>query len=166
MHNNIYSSTENLLSPISVSDWLIFCYANLILHQKKEWKLLKQIFWWKTRKSIKCIKCHKSTKKSLCKLIVAWKYYEPAKTQLVRELQHPFLRHPPPDWACPLFKSFLPLPSFLFHTLSRYFRQFPPSLHRQPPPTLIWHTNLPYLATSSNQLKASKILMKKTNVVT
>ena len=38
----------------------------------------------------------------------------------------PFLRHPPLDLACRLFlKSLCPLSSFLFHPLSRYFRQFP-----------------------------------------
>ena len=38
----------------------------------------------------------------------------------------PFLRHPTLDPACPPFsKSFFPLPSFLFHPLLRYFRQFP-----------------------------------------
>ena len=40
----------------------------------------------------------------------------------------PFLRHPPVDPACPLFKIFISFPSFLFHPLLRYFRQFlPPS---------------------------------------
>ena len=40
---------------------------------------------------------------------------------------HPFLRHPPLDPACPppFFKFLFPLPSFLFHLLLRYFRQFP-----------------------------------------
>ena len=32
------SSTDNFLSPIPASDWLIFCYGNLILHQEKKWK--------------------------------------------------------------------------------------------------------------------------------
>ena len=44
----------------------------------------------------------------------------------------PFLRHPPVDPACPLFKIFVSsLPSFLFHPLLRYFRQFLP-LSRNP----------------------------------
>ena len=30
-----YSSTDNFVSPILVSDWLIFCCENLILHQKR-----------------------------------------------------------------------------------------------------------------------------------
>ena len=43
----LYSSTDNLLSPIPipVSDWLIFCCGNLMLHQKKKMKMMKtQIF--------------------------------------------------------------------------------------------------------------------------
>ena len=35
------NSTDNFLSPIPVSDWLIFCCGNLILHQKKEQKIKK-----------------------------------------------------------------------------------------------------------------------------
>ena len=31
----IYSFTKNSLSPVPVSDWLIFCWGNLILHQKR-----------------------------------------------------------------------------------------------------------------------------------
>ena len=30
------SSTDKFYLPISVSDWLIFCCGNLILHQKKK----------------------------------------------------------------------------------------------------------------------------------
>ena len=30
------SSTDKFYPPISVSDWLIFCWGNLILHQKKK----------------------------------------------------------------------------------------------------------------------------------
>ena len=38
-----------------------------------------------------------------------------------------FKAHPPLDSACPLFlKSLFPFSSFLFHSLLRYFRQFPP----------------------------------------
>ena len=35
------------------------------------------------------------------------------------------LRYPPLDPACPLFKIFVSLPFFLFHSLLRYYRQFP-----------------------------------------
>ena len=38
---NTYSSTDSLKSPIHLSDWLIFCCGNLILHQKKETKMIK-----------------------------------------------------------------------------------------------------------------------------
>ena len=34
----LYSSTDNILSAIPVSDWLIFCCENSILYQKKKWK--------------------------------------------------------------------------------------------------------------------------------
>ena len=34
-NTNPYSSTNNFFSPIPVSDWLIFCCRNFILHQKK-----------------------------------------------------------------------------------------------------------------------------------
>ena len=40
----------------------------------------------------------------------------------------PFLRHPPLDPACPLFKIFASLTSFLFCPLLSYFRLFPPPL--------------------------------------
>ena len=35
--SNTYSSTDNLSSPIPVSDWLIFCYEDSILHQTNKW---------------------------------------------------------------------------------------------------------------------------------
>ena len=39
----MYSSTDNFLSHILlVSDWLIFCYKNSILHQKKDMKIFKK----------------------------------------------------------------------------------------------------------------------------
>ena len=39
----MYSSTDNFLSHILlVSDWLIFCYKNSILHQKKDLKKKKK----------------------------------------------------------------------------------------------------------------------------
>ena len=41
----------------------------------------------------------------------------------------PFLRQSHLDPACPLFKIFVCLLSFLFHPLLRYFRQFPPFSH-------------------------------------
>ena len=37
----MYSFTDNFLSPSPVSNWLLFCCENLILHQKNEMKLLK-----------------------------------------------------------------------------------------------------------------------------
>ena len=43
-----YSSINNFLSPIIVSDWLIFCCA-IWYFVKNEMKILKtQILWWKT----------------------------------------------------------------------------------------------------------------------
>ena len=42
----IYGSTDNFLSPVLISDWLIFCCGNSILHQKRIcWKK----FCWKFR---------------------------------------------------------------------------------------------------------------------
>ena len=38
-----YSSTDNFLPHIPVSDWLIFCFGNSILHQKKT-KMMKTDF--------------------------------------------------------------------------------------------------------------------------
>ena len=38
-----YSSTDNFVSSILASDWLIFCCKNLILNQKKKWKWQKHI---------------------------------------------------------------------------------------------------------------------------
>ena len=56
----------------------------------------------------------------------------------------PFLRHPSIDLACappPIFKFLCPLPSFPFHPLLRYFRQFtPPSCKSVSQP--FWPTNL------------------------
>ena len=50
-----YSSTGSFGLPIPVSDLLIFCSKNLILHQKKkEIKMIKtEVLWWKTRKNAK-----------------------------------------------------------------------------------------------------------------
>ena len=43
----------------------------------------------------------------------------------------PFLRHPTLDPACcPFLKSLFALPSFIFHPLLRYFRQFLPPSHK------------------------------------
>ena len=55
-----------------------------------------------------------------------WKF-QGQKRQFVRGLQSPpFLRHQLLDPAgAPFLKSLFPLPSFLFHPLLRYFRQFP-----------------------------------------
>ena len=33
-----YGFSDNFLSSIPISDWLIFCYRILIFHQKKNWK--------------------------------------------------------------------------------------------------------------------------------
>ena len=43
LSNFAYSSTDSWKPLIYVSDWLIFCCGNLILHQKKKSK------WWKHR---------------------------------------------------------------------------------------------------------------------
>ena len=40
-----YSSTGSFGLPIPVSDWLIFCSKNLILHQKKKMKMIKHKFY-------------------------------------------------------------------------------------------------------------------------
>ena len=63
---------------------------------------------------------------------------------VLKEVSAPiFLRHPPFNPAClPFLKSLFLLPSFLFHLLLRYFRQFPTPSHN--PPALIGPTNLPY----------------------
>ena len=39
-----YSSVDSFLSPIPVSDWLVFCFGSLMLHLKKEMKLIKTVF--------------------------------------------------------------------------------------------------------------------------
>ena len=38
-----YSFVDSFLSPIPVSDWLVFCFGSLMLHQKKEMKLIKTV---------------------------------------------------------------------------------------------------------------------------
>ena len=45
-----YSSTDNFLSPIRISDWLIFCCENLIRYQKKEMKYDKNTIFDKNDK--------------------------------------------------------------------------------------------------------------------
>ena len=41
----------NFVSPVSISDWLIFCCGNSILHHKKEMKMIKtQVFLYNTKK--------------------------------------------------------------------------------------------------------------------
>ena len=35
------SSADNWKPPIHVSNWLIFCCVNFMLHQKKEMKMIK-----------------------------------------------------------------------------------------------------------------------------
>ena len=49
----------------------------------------------------------------------------------------------------PLFKIFVPLPSFLFHPLLRYLRQFPSPSRNQPPTALIWPTYLTWFKQKS-----------------
>ena len=54
-------------------------------------------------------------------------FYHFSPPQLVRWFQTPLFKALTP---CPLFfKSLFLLPSFMFHPLLRYFRQFPPPLH-------------------------------------
>ena len=63
---------------------------------------------------------------------------------MVRWFEPPPLFKVPTPWPSlpsPFLKSFFSLPSFLFHPLLRYSRQFPPTL-TQPPTALIWSTNL------------------------
>ena len=51
---NPYSSTDNFLSPIPVSDWLLFCCKTLTINQKRKMKMIKtQILWRKTIKIAK-----------------------------------------------------------------------------------------------------------------
>ena len=57
-----YSSTDNFLSPILVSNCLIFCLGNLIPHQKKKWK------WWHKFFDERQKKCHES----ICKCKVGF----------------------------------------------------------------------------------------------
>ena len=63
----------------------------------------------------------------------------------------PLFKAPTP-WPrlAPFFKSLFPLPSFLFHPLLRYFRQFPPPAHKPLPP-LIRPTNLPWFKQISKR---------------
>ena len=50
-----YSSTDNYLSPIPVSEWLIFCCGNLTL-TKKEMKMRKTQFSLIEKQQKKCKK--------------------------------------------------------------------------------------------------------------
>ena len=53
-----YNYTDNFLSPIPISDLLIFYCGNLMLHKNKKWKWQNIIF---------LIKKTKQCQKSLCK---------------------------------------------------------------------------------------------------
>ena len=44
-----YSSTDNFLSPVPVSDWLIFCCGNSMLYQKKNENDKNTIFLMKNQ---------------------------------------------------------------------------------------------------------------------
>ena len=44
------SSTDNLLSPFPVSDWLIFCYGNSALHHKINENNKNKMFLMKSKK--------------------------------------------------------------------------------------------------------------------
>ena len=46
------SSTDNFLPPIPISDWLIFCCRNLILHEKKNWKWQKHKSYDKNKRKM------------------------------------------------------------------------------------------------------------------
>ena len=46
------SSTDNFLSSVPVSDWIIFCCGNLILHQKRKWKWYKHKFFVEKQQKI------------------------------------------------------------------------------------------------------------------
>ena len=53
----VYSSTDNFLSPIPVSHWLIFYCRNLVLYQQKKSKWWKQFFYEK-----KCVQSKRKYK--------------------------------------------------------------------------------------------------------
>ena len=87
---------------------LLMCYCNLAVSLKGHWT--NSWHWWKNLfhilSSYKCI-------------VGKWGSSPPS----------PLLKAPTP-WPWPSFSPFLkslfPLPSFLLHPLSKYFRQFPP----------------------------------------
>ena len=75
-------------------------------------------------------------------------------TPIVRKLvpvPRPLFKTPTP-WPSlsPFLKSLFLLPSFLFHPLLRYFRQFPPPSRN--PLCLLQPTNLPWLKQISKRL--------------
>ena len=63
-----YISTDNYGSLTPVSDWLILCYGNLILHQKKRNGDEKKDFKSNEKKSQKSIWKHKVLFFILCSL--------------------------------------------------------------------------------------------------
>ena len=60
--SDTYSPSDNFLSPTAVSDWLIFCCGDFILHPKK----------MKITKTQILIKTTKKCQKSICKYKVAF----------------------------------------------------------------------------------------------
>ena len=54
-----YSSTDNFLSLIPISDWLIFCCVKLMLHKKRNQNDKHEFFAEKKQKN--------NAKKSICK---------------------------------------------------------------------------------------------------
>ena len=54
--SSAYSSTDNFLSPIQASDWLIFFYRNLILHQKKNYENNNNTIFFDEKQKKKCQK--------------------------------------------------------------------------------------------------------------
>ena len=56
-----YSSIDSFLSPLPGSDWLVFCFGSLMLHQKKEMELTKTVFLSNNNQKMSKIACkHKS----------------------------------------------------------------------------------------------------------
>ena len=48
----LHTVSDNLLSPVSITDWLIFCCGNLILHQKGNEKDKNRSFLIKSNKKV------------------------------------------------------------------------------------------------------------------
>ena len=79
---------------------------------------------------------HYFLKGSLMKSSGMVRWFEPPPPPPLFKVPTPW-----PSLPSPFLKSFFSLPSFLFHPLLRYSRQFPPTL-TQPPTALIRSTNL------------------------